>query len=113
MIDGRAEAEPGSGVLVVSPTVVLAAKLQVKRAKERGTAIDPAIEAIANARPMPTPNPSSQVLVVSSTVAAAAKLQVKRAKERGNAIDPAIEAIANARPMPTPSEGAAASDRDS
>jgi hypothetical protein len=28
--------------------------LQVKRAKARGKAVDPAIEAIANARPMPT-----------------------------------------------------------
>jgi hypothetical protein len=54
MVDSRVEGDPSSQVLVVSPTVVAAAKLQVKRAKARGKAVDPAIEAIANARPMPT-----------------------------------------------------------
>ena len=56
MVDGRVEGDPSSQVLVVSPTVVAAARLQVKRAKARGKVVDPAIEAIANARPMPTPS---------------------------------------------------------
>ena len=55
MVDSRVDGEASSQVLVVRPGVVAAAKLQVKRAKARGLKVDPAIEAIANARPMPTP----------------------------------------------------------
>ena len=56
MADRRVDGDDNSQVLVVTSTVVAAAKLQVKRAKARGLTVDPAIEAIANAKPMPTPS---------------------------------------------------------
>ena len=39
--------------MAVTPAEVAAAKLTVKRAKQKGLGIDPAIEAIANAGPWP------------------------------------------------------------
>ena len=56
MVAGRAQGDANGSVLFVSPTVVAAARLQVKRAKARGKGVDPAIEAIAMARPMTTPS---------------------------------------------------------
>jgi hypothetical protein len=56
MVGGRVQGDASASVLFVSPTVVAAARLQVKRAKARGKSVDPAIEAIAMARPMTTPS---------------------------------------------------------
>ena len=95
----------------VTREMVAAAKLKVKRRRARGLPIDPATEAIANARRAPRPDAESatgaaeglgQQMWVTSGVVAAAKLKVKRRRARGLPIDPATEAIANARRAPRP-----------
>lgn len=54
---------PGhSSALGVTPAEVAAAKLQVKRAKQRGEEVDPAIEAIAQAEPEQLLRPVDQDL---------------------------------------------------
>jgi hypothetical protein len=41
-----------AAALAVTPAEVAAAQLQVKRARQRGRTVDPAVEAIANAQPL-------------------------------------------------------------
>lgn len=64
MVDRRVPGYARSSAIAVRPSEVAAAKLQVKRAKQRGETVDPAIEAIANAKPWPsvTEEPEDGVL---------------------------------------------------
>lgn len=55
MVDRRVPGWSSSSALAVTPAEVAAAKLQVKRAKQRGTQVDPAVAAIADATPAPPP----------------------------------------------------------
>ena len=47
----RVPGKSKSSALAVTPAEVAAAKLHVKRAQARGVAVDPDVEAIANATP--------------------------------------------------------------
>ncbi len=54
MVGRRVPGRSQSSALAVTPAEVAAAKLQVKRAQQRGLTVDPVVEAIANAGPAPS-----------------------------------------------------------
>lgn len=54
MVDRRVPGFSKSSAMAVTPTEVVAAKLQVKLARQLGETVDPAVEAIANALPQPS-----------------------------------------------------------
>lgn len=53
MVERRVPGESPTSAIAVTPAEVAAAKLQVKRAKQRGVEVDAAVEAIAEATPVP------------------------------------------------------------
>jgi hypothetical protein len=52
MVDRRVPGRSATSAIAVSPAEVAAAKLKIKRAESRGDDVDPAVRAIAEAKPI-------------------------------------------------------------